>query len=115
MSAVRILHLLRCRTIVTRALRYIAYLASWKKAEESLRRLQRNQKATFSLFGSAKSNKDDKARDDQRIRTQMILDVQAFGQDAESLGVDIRAFDSYSSLVDMVNTSLTDGELPRSP
>lgn len=92
-------------------IRYVQYLASWKKTEESLRRFQRGQKTTFSLFGSARTTKDDKSRDDERIRTQMTLDVDAFGKDAESLGVNVREVQSYASLLDMVNTSLTEGTM----
>lgn len=91
-------------------IRYAFYLASWKKMEESLRRHQRAQKNTFSLFGSAKPSKEDQSRDDERVRAQMTMDVDAFGKDAESLGVNIRQSKEYASLLVMVNTSHTEGE-----
>jgi hypothetical protein len=90
-------------------LRYTFYLASWKKAEESLRRINKSQKSTFSLFGSARPAKDDKARDDERIRTQMIIDVNAFGQDAQALGVDVEACETFRALREIVHSSLTEG------
>jgi conserved oligomeric Golgi complex subunit 2 len=78
-----------------------------------LRRLQRGQKTTFSLFGSSRNVKDDKARDDERIRTQMTLDVEAFGKDAESLGVKPSESEAYRTLFEAVATPLGDGEHPR--
>jgi hypothetical protein len=74
-----------------------------KKTEESLRRLKKGKKATFSLFGSSSAAKDDEGRDEERIRTQMVQDVAAFGKDAESLGVSLKKSESYSALKDMVN------------
>jgi hypothetical protein len=90
--------------------RYALYLASWKKAEESLRRINKVQKSTFSLFGGGKPSKDDKTKDDERIRTQMIIDVNAFSQDAQSLGVNVEACEAFIALRDLVHSSLIDGE-----
>ncbi|ETW80755.1 hypothetical protein HETIRDRAFT_154913 [Heterobasidion irregulare TC 32-1] len=90
--------------------RYIYYLAAMKKTEESLRRLKKGKKSTFSLFGNATTDKDDDNRDEERIRTQMILDVEAFGRDAESLSVDIKHSASFKSLDDMVHTGLSEGQ-----
>lgn len=75
-----------------------------KKTEESLRRLKKGKKTTFSLFGTSNTAKDDEGRDEERIRTQMIHDVNAFGKDAESLGVSLEKSESYRALTDMVNT-----------
>jgi hypothetical protein len=75
-----------------------------KKTEESLRRLKKGKKATFSLFGSSNVSKDEDGKDEERIRTQMILDVEAFGKDAESLGVTLDVSESYKALKDMVHT-----------
>ncbi|KAF9465050.1 oligomeric golgi complex component, COG2-domain-containing protein [Collybia nuda] len=83
--------------------RYIYYLSAMKKTEESLRRLKKGKKTTFSLFGSSNTGKDDDGRDEERIRTQMIYDVNAFGKDAESLGVLLQMSESFKALVDMVN------------
>lgn len=73
-----------------------------KKTEESLRRLKKGKKATFSLFGTSNPGKDDEGRDEERIRTQMIHDVDAFGKDAQSLGVELDSSESYQALKDMV-------------
>ncbi|KAG6832592.1 hypothetical protein H0H92_014428 [Tricholoma furcatifolium] len=81
--------------------RYIYYLAAMKKTEESLRRLKKGKKTTFSLFGSASANDDD-SKDEERIRIQMILDVDAFGKDGEALGVVLARSEAYSTLKDMV-------------
>lgn len=82
--------------------RYVYYLSAMKKTEESLRRLKKGKKTTFSLFGT--SNTDDEGRDEERIRTQMIYDVNAFGKDTESLGVSLEKSESYRALINMVNT-----------
>ncbi|KAG6861087.1 hypothetical protein C0995_004024 [Termitomyces sp. Mi166 len=84
------------------AQRYIYYLTAMKKTEESLRRLKKGKKPTFSLFGSANAGKDDDGRDEERIRIQMILDVDAFGRDGESLGVVLQDCEAYNTLRDMV-------------
>lgn len=83
--------------------RYVYYLSSMRKTEESLRRLKKGKKAAFSLFGSSTTSKDEEGRDEERIRTQMILDVEAFGKDAELLGVDLDS-EAYKALKDMVYT-----------
>ena len=90
--------------------RYIYYLTAMKKTEESLRRLKKGQKSTFSLFGGSNTGKDNDRRDEERTRTQMILDVNAFSKDAESLGVDVLASDVFQSLHTMVHTDLIDGK-----
>ncbi len=45
-----------------------------KKTEGSPRQLKKGKKGTYSLFGSSKGDDDGKA-DEDKIRTQMILDV----------------------------------------
>ncbi|KAI0935302.1 hypothetical protein AcV7_003779 [Taiwanofungus camphoratus] len=89
--------------------RYIYFLSAMKKTEESLRRLKKGKKSTFSLFSGSNSVKDDDGRaDEEKIRTQMILDVEAFGRDAESLGVPVRQNEVFKSLEDMARASLVD-------
>lgn len=80
-----------------------------KKTEESLRRLKKGKKSTLSIFGSASAGKDD-GKDEERIRVQMILDVEAFKAEAEALGVDIQSMDGFIVLDQMVRTEL-DGDL----
>jgi hypothetical protein len=89
--------------------RYVYYLNNMKKTEESLRRLKKGKKTTFSLFGST-STKDDDNKDEERIRTQMIIDVNAFGKDAQSLGVQIEQSKAFESLRDIVHSSFVDTE-----
>jgi len=89
--------------------RYIHYLSAMKKTEESLRRLKKGKKSAFSLFGNSAAAKDDDGRaDEEKIRTQMILDVDAFGKDAESLGVDVGHSDTFKILKDLAGSGLTD-------
>ncbi|KXN92456.1 Conserved oligomeric Golgi complex subunit 2 [Leucoagaricus sp. SymC.cos] len=84
------------------AQRYISYLAAMKKTEESLRRLKKGKKSTFSLFGNVK---DDDGRDEERIRAQMILDVEAFGKEAQSLGIEVEKNEHYQALKNVVLTT----------
>ncbi|KAL1945811.1 hypothetical protein VTO73DRAFT_1813 [Trametes versicolor] len=87
--------------------RYIYFLAAMRKTEESLRRLKKGKKSTYSLFGT--SGRDDDGRaDEEKIRTQMVLDVEAFGREAEALGVAVQENAAYRSLVEMARSSLTD-------
>lgn len=89
--------------------RYIYFLAAMRKTEESLRRLKKGKKSTYSLFGT--SGRDDDGRaDEEKIRMQMVLDVEAFGREAEALGVAVQENAAYRSLVEMARSSLTDGE-----
>ncbi|KAG2055478.1 COG complex component [Suillus hirtellus] len=90
--------------------RYIQYLTAMKKTEESLRRLKKGKKSTLSLFGSATAGKDD-GKDEERIRTQMILDVEAFKTEGEALGVDMQSMNSFIVLDQMVRAELVDGDL----
>lgn len=72
-----------------------------KKTEESLKRLKKGKKSTFSLFGNT-SNVNEEAKDEERIRNQMILDVEAFGKDGESLKVDVASNTHFAVLKEMV-------------
>ncbi|KAG2074600.1 COG complex component [Suillus decipiens] len=90
--------------------RYIQYLTAMKKTEESLRRLKKGKKSTLSIFGSATAGKDD-GKDEERIRAQMILDVEAFKIEGEALGVDMQSMDSFIALDQMVRAELVDNDL----
>lgn len=81
-----------------------------KKAEESIRRLRKGQRSTFSLFGSSSNTNDTDRRDEERTRTQMILDVNAFAKDAESLGVNVLASEVFQSLHTLAHADLIDGK-----
>ncbi|TFK54447.1 COG complex component [Heliocybe sulcata] len=86
--------------------RYIFWITSLRRTEESLRKLQ---KAKKPLFGRATTGRDDKGKDEERIRSQMILDVEAFGKDAASLGVVVEDVPAFQSLRGMVHASLSEG------
>ncbi|THH02289.1 hypothetical protein EW026_g562 [Hermanssonia centrifuga] len=91
------------------AQRYIYFLTAMKKTEESLRRLKKGKKSAFSLFGSSTASKDDDGRaDEEKIRKQMILDVEAFGKDAQSLGVSVGDSSTYCALKELANANLID-------
>jgi len=74
-----------------------------RKTEESLKRLKKNTRPAFSLFGSS-SNANEDVKDDERIRSQMILDVKAFGKDAVLLQVDVDSNQHFIALKEIVNT-----------
>ncbi|KDR75857.1 hypothetical protein GALMADRAFT_248589 [Galerina marginata CBS 339.88] len=84
--------------------RYISYLTAMKKTEESLKRLKKGKKSTYSLFGN-NTGTSDEGRDEERIRSQMILDVNAFGRDGESLRIEVHANPSFLTLKEMVYAS----------
>ncbi|KAK7057129.1 oligomeric Golgi complex subunit 2 [Favolaschia claudopus] len=87
------------------AQRYVYLLTGMKKTEDSLRKLKRGnmKKPTFSLFGGGGQAKEDDGKDEERIRTQMILDVEAFGTDGQLLGVPLNKSESFKSLTEMVH------------
>lgn len=87
--------------------RYIQYLTAMRKTEESLRRLKKGKKTTFGIFQSSSSTKDED-RDEERIAVQMMLDVDALGQDAQTLGRGLQDIESYVQLVQMVQTDFGD-------
>lgn len=78
-----------------------------KKTEEGLKRLKKGKKSTFSLFGNV-PNLNDEAKDEERIRNQMILDVEAFGKDGESLQIKVDTNKHFMALKEMVYASDVD-------
>ncbi|KAF6762997.1 hypothetical protein DFP72DRAFT_874343 [Ephemerocybe angulata] len=87
--------------------KYINYLSGMKKTEESLKRLKKGKKPAFSLFGGS-SNANDENKDEERIRAQMILDVEAFGKDARGLGVDVEHNSHFKALKEVVYANDTE-------
>lgn len=79
-----------------------------KKTEESLRRLRNRKKPGFSLFSGGSTATQDDGKDEERIRQQMIIDVDAFGKDAEALKVEVDKIAAFSALKDMVNAAWTE-------
>lgn len=81
------------------------YLIDSRKTEESLRRLKKGKRGQFSLFNSPTPGKSEEGRDEEHIRLQMILDVEAFRKEAESLGVKPDKYAAFKSLHDLVNAA----------
>jgi conserved oligomeric Golgi complex subunit 2 len=79
-------------------LRYASYLEAMKKTEDSLRRYKKGKISAFSLFGGSGSKDSEEGKDEERVRAQMILDVQALGKDAQTLGVDVDASEAFATL-----------------
>lgn len=91
---------------------YISYLVAMKKTEESLRRLKKGKISAFSLFnsGSSKANKEEDAKDDERIRAQMVLDVTALGDDLRTLGINAESHISFLELKTLASQSNSRGK-----
>ncbi|KAL5523737.1 hypothetical protein ACEPAG_7910 [Sanghuangporus baumii] len=85
--------------------KYLSQLAGMRRAEESLRRLKIGKRHGFSFFGGSGSAPDEDNRDDERLRAQLILDVAAFGQDAEALGVNLENCTSFKALEKSVHAN----------
>ncbi|KAF7304568.1 Conserved oligomeric Golgi complex subunit 2-like [Mycena chlorophos] len=60
----------------------------------------RRQRPSYSGGGA---KEDDGRRDEERIRQQMIIDVEAFGKDAQLLGVALEKSQCYAKLAEMVH------------
>lgn len=88
--------------------RYMLHISGMRKNQESLRRLRMGQRSGFSLFTTSASNNDEIDRDEERVRTQLQLDVTAVGNDAKSLGVDISKSTAFKALEDMLHRSSVD-------
>ncbi|KAK7053317.1 hypothetical protein VNI00_003943 [Paramarasmius palmivorus] len=86
------------------AQRYVYYITAIKKQEESLSRFKKGQKKTFSLFGS-REDENQQSRDEERIRVQIILDVEAFEKDARSLGANLEESQSFKALGELVKAT----------
>jgi len=80
------------------ATRYVAYLDAMKKTEDSLRRYKKGKISAFSLFGGSGSKDGEEGKDEERVRAQIVLDVDALGEDAKLLGVDLEADSAFALL-----------------
>ncbi|KAG8951414.1 hypothetical protein FRC04_006185 [Tulasnella sp. 424] len=74
--------------------RYTSHLEAMKQTKDSLKRYKKG----FSLFGGGGSRDGEEAKDEERLRAQILLDVEAFGEDARRLGVVIDASEAYTKL-----------------
>ncbi|KAG9017709.1 hypothetical protein FRB90_000194 [Tulasnella sp. 427] len=71
-----------------------------KQAKDSLKRYKKG----FSLFGGGGSRDGDEAKDEERLRSQILLDVEAFGEDARHLGVVVDTSPAYVQLKDAASS-----------
>ncbi|KAG8931546.1 hypothetical protein FRC02_002534 [Tulasnella sp. 418] len=78
--------------------RYTSHLNNMKKTEDSLRRYKKGKKSAFSLFGGGSSRDEEEGKDEDRVRAQMGLDVEALGQDALAMGVDVENNEAFKTL-----------------
>lgn len=82
-----------------RALRFSLHYTAMRKNEELLRRLKKGKKSAFSLFsGASSAASSDDLVDEDRVRAQVLLDVDALGKDAASIGVSIGKSVAYKNL-----------------
>lgn len=77
-----------------------------RKNEEALRRLKKGARTGGFFFNT--NTQDDASKDEERVRAQMILDVDRLGKDAEAFGVAVDSVPAYVSLVSLAAQS--DGE-----
>ncbi|GAA5898368.1 hypothetical protein JCM8208_006959 [Rhodotorula glutinis] len=79
--------------------RYAAILSTQKKTEDSLRWLKKGRQG-LSFFGRAASSApaDDGPSDDERVKAQMQLDVEALAGDAVALGVEVDQSEAFQAL-----------------
>ncbi|GAA5836232.1 hypothetical protein JCM9279_002236 [Rhodotorula babjevae] len=79
--------------------RYAAILSTQKKTEDSLRWLKKGRQG-LSFFGRAASSAsaDDGPSDDERVKAQMQMDVEALASDAVALGVEVDASEAFQAL-----------------
>lgn len=97
---------------ISSSIRYANYLSAMRKNQESLRRLRMGKRTGFSLFGSSNTANDDDDREEERIRKQLVLDIEAFGKDAESLGVNLSASAAYKTLNYLAHANVNDIDAP---
>ena len=69
-----------------------------QKTEDSLRRMRKGKMFALPLFGGGASRENEEGKDAERIRMQIVLDVDALGEDAKRLGVDVDASEAYTTL-----------------
>lgn len=71
-----------------------------KQTKDSLKRYKKG----FSLFGGGGSRDGEEAKDEERLRAQILLDVEAFGEDARRLGIAVDASEAYVKLRDAASS-----------
>jgi hypothetical protein len=70
-----------------------------KKSEDSLRRLKKGRQG-FSLFGNRSVQDDQKQAtgEEEKVKVQMNIDVEALARDARGVGVDVENLAVFDSL-----------------
>ncbi|KAF8313136.1 hypothetical protein DL93DRAFT_2168071 [Clavulina sp. PMI_390] len=93
-------------------IKYRLFLDGMKKTEDSLRRYNKSKRSTFMLFGAANSaaaaaGDDREARDEQRVRSQIALDVETLAKNARALGglIDVDGSPEYAELLASASSS----------
>jgi hypothetical protein len=80
--------------------RYASVIATMRKSEDSLRRLKKGRQG-FSLFGNRsvqEGQSQTSGEEEDRVKAQFLLDVDALARDAASLGVQVEAVPALESL-----------------
>jgi hypothetical protein len=68
--------------------------------------LKKNARTGFSLFGAAgQGAQDDQARDDERVRAQVIMDVERLGHEAQVFGIALSEIPAYQALRELAAQS----------
>ena len=61
--------------------------------------MKKNARTGFSLFGAAgQGAQDDQAKDDERVRAQMVMDVERLGHEAQVFDVALSGVPAYQVL-----------------
>jgi len=88
---------------------FSSHYKAMRKNEELLRRLKKGKKSAFSLFSSASSAaSSDDLVDEDRVRAQVLLDVDALGKDAASIGVALNESSAYKALRSLAQSKYDD-------
>ena len=95
--------------LISACSRFASHYKAMRKNEELLRRLKKGKKSAFSLFSSASSAaSSDDLIDEDRVRTQVLLDVDALGKDAAAIGVSLEDSHAYKTLRSLAQSKYED-------
>jgi len=68
--------------------------------------LKKNARTGFSLFGAAgQGAHDDQVKDDERVRAQVVMDVDRLGHEAQVFGVTLSDVPAYQALRELAAQS----------
>ena len=61
--------------------------------------MKKNARTGFSLFGATgQGAHDDQVKDDERVRAQVVMDVERLGHEAQVFGVTLLDVPAYQAL-----------------